>query len=85
LVMTVEPGFGGQKLITSSLDKIKELNSEKKKNGYKFIIEVDGGVTEDNINECVSYGAELVVAGNAVFSSHDPAEAIKNLLYKGNK
>jgi ribulose-phosphate 3-epimerase len=85
LIMTVEPGFGGQKLIPSALNKIKEIKDIKTKNSYKFIIEVDGGVTDENIHEYVSSGGELIVAGNAVFSTGDPASAIKNLLYKGMK
>jgi len=85
LVMTVEPGFGGQSLITSTLDKVKELKTIKEKKGLSFIIEVDGGVTEDNIHEYVKAGAELVVAGNAIFAAKDSALAIKNLLIKGAK
>jgi len=85
LVMTVEPGFGGQKLITHMLDKVRELKKIKEKNKYKFIIETDGGITEDNIKECADAGAELIVAGNAVFAASDPAQAIKNLIIKGSK
>lgn len=85
LVMSVEPGFGGQKMITHTLDKLRELKKVKEKTGAKFIIELDGGVTEDNIKECVDAGAELLVAGNAVFATKDPALAIKNLLIKGGK
>jgi ribulose-phosphate 3-epimerase len=85
LVMTVEPGFGGQSLIGSTLDKVRELKSIKEKKGYKFIIEVDGGVTEENIHEYVKAGAELVVAGNAIFAAKDPVGAITNLLVKGAK
>jgi len=85
LVMTVEPGFGGQKLITSALQKVRELKKIKEATKAKFIIEMDGGVTEENIKECVDAGAELIVAGNAVFAAKDPAEAIKNLLIKGAK
>jgi len=80
LVMTVNPGFGGQKLISSTLDKVKSLKNEKEKNGLNFVIEVDGGVSKDNISKYVSAGAELIVAGNAVFGSKDPAIAIKELL-----
>ncbi|MEI6092057.1 MAG: ribulose-phosphate 3-epimerase [bacterium] len=85
LVMSVEPGFGGQKLIPSTLNKIKELKNVKKEKGFNFIIEVDGGVTEDNIHEYVSAGAELVVAGNAVFADPEPTQAVKRLLLKGVK
>lgn len=85
LVMTVEPGFGGQKLITQALEKVRELKLIKERTNARFIIELDGGVSEDNINECVTAGAELIVAGNAVFATKDPARAIKNLLTKGAK
>ncbi|MCX6111941.1 MAG: ribulose-phosphate 3-epimerase [Proteobacteria bacterium] len=85
LVMTVEPGFGGQKLIPSAIDKIRELRKIKDKGKYKFIIEADGGVTEDNIHEYVGAGAELIVAGNAVFADPNPTEAVKRLLSKGVK
>lgn len=85
LVMTVEPGFGGQSLITSTLDKVRELKAIKENKNYKFIIEVDGGVTEENIHEYVKAGAELIVAGNAIFAAKDPVGAIKNLLVKGAK
>jgi len=85
LVMTVEPGFGGQKLIPSTIDKIKEIKKIKDKEGYKFVIEADGGVTEDNIHEYVNAGAELLVAGNAVFADANPTEAAKRLLSKGVK
>ena len=85
LIMTVEPGFSGQSLIRPALAKVKELKDIKEKKGLKFIIEVDGGVTEENIHEYVQAGAELVVAGNSVFAAKDPAVAIKNLLIKGAK
>ena len=83
--MSVEPGFGGQKMIMHTLEKLKELKKVKEITGAKFIIELDGGVTEDNIRDCVVAGAELLVAGNAVFATKDPATAIKNLLIKGAK
>ena len=85
LVMSVEPGFGGQKLITQTLEKVRELKLVKERTKAKFIIELDGGVCEENISECVNAGAELLVAGNAVFGAKDPARAIKNLLTKGAK
>jgi len=83
--MSVEPGFGGQKLMPQTLEKVRELKLVKERTNAKFIIELDGGVSEDNINECVTAGAELVVAGNAVFGAKDPARAVKNLLIKGVK
>ena len=67
LVMSVEPGFGGQKFIDSSIDKIKYLHNEKIKNNYKYIIEVDGGINTTTIKSVVSAGAELIVAGSSIF------------------
>lgn len=83
LVMTVNPGFGGQKLIPSVLEKVKELKKAKNDKGLDFIIELDGGVNDDNIKMCTEAGAELIVAGNAVFGSKDPVKAIEHLLVKG--
>ncbi len=83
LVMTVNPGFGGQKLISSVLDKVKELKKIKQEKKLDFIIELDGGVNEENIKSCTDAGAELIVAGNAIFGSADPLKAIQNLLAKG--
>jgi len=83
LVMTVNPGFSGQKLITSALEKVKELKKVRVEKKLDFVIEVDGGVTEDNISLYTKAGADIVVAGNAVFGSKNPGLAIKNLLTKG--
>jgi len=85
LVMTVEPGFGGQKLIPATIEKVRKLRRAKDSQKFNFIIEVDGGVTEDNIHEYVQAGAELIVAGNAVFGNNDPTGAVKRLLSKGAK
>lgn len=79
LIMTVEPGFGGQSLIEDCLDKVKKLR-EKFGN---LDIEVDGGIKCDNIEKAVSAGANIIVAGSAVFNSEDPARAVR--LLKGEK
>jgi len=71
LVMSVEPGFGGQKFMPEQLDKIKELAELKKENGYKYVIEIDGGIKLDNVKEVVDSGCEMVVAGSAVFGADD--------------
>lgn len=84
LIMTVNPGFGGQKLIESTLEKVKKIKEEKKKRGLDFIIEVDGGVNKDNVKKYVDAGAELVVAGNAVFGKGDPSKNIEELIKKGS-
>lgn len=72
LVMTVEPGFGGQALIPDTLDKISPLRDEIKRRGLDVDIEVDGGITADNVKELTSRGANVIVAGSAVFKAADP-------------
>lgn len=67
LVMTVEPGFGGQKLMSGCLDKVKELRSMVVKRGLDIDIEVDGGITADNVELALQAGANVIVAGSAVF------------------
>ncbi len=67
LVMSVEPGFGGQKLIPSTLKKIEQLKAIREAKGLSYLIEIDGGVNRENINQVVSCGADVVVAGTAVF------------------
>lgn len=67
LVMSVEPGFGGQKLMPGTLDKICELSQLRRREGYSYKLEIDGGVTHDNLREVVQCGTDVVVAGTAVF------------------
>ena len=71
LVMSVNPGFGGQKFIPRALDKIKGLDEIRKERGLDFLIEVDGGVTLDNAVEIAEAGADILVAGSAVFGAAD--------------
>ena len=68
LIMTVNPGYGGQKLIPYTLDKVRELRSMIRKKGLNTDIEVDGGVSLDNVSEILDAGANIIVAGSAVFS-----------------
>ncbi len=82
LVMSVYPGFGGQKFIEKSLDKIATLKEWKEKNGYKYLIEIDGGINMDTVAMAKNAGAEVLVAGNAVFSQPDMAKAILELKTK---
>src|ERR1700682_2197623 len=63
LVMSVNPGFGGRRFIPSALDKVRELTGMKRERGLQFPIEIDGGVTKDNVDEVVNAGVEWVVAG----------------------
>ena len=67
LIMTVNPGFGGQKLIPYTLDKVRELNTNANEKGLKLDIEVDGGIKLDNIDSVLEAGANIIVAGSAVF------------------
>jgi ribulose-phosphate 3-epimerase len=80
LVMSVNPGFGGQKFIEFSLDKIRRLASLRQELGLAFRIEVDGGVAHDTVERIVQAGAELLVAGNAVFGAGQPEENAHALL-----
>jgi len=80
LVMSVNPGFGGQKFIDFSLDKIRRLAELRAELGLSFQIEVDGGVAHDTVESVVQAGAELLVAGSAVYDSGDPERAARGLL-----
>jgi ribulose-phosphate 3-epimerase len=79
LVMTVEPGFGGQKMMEEALPKIQELRSEIERRGLSVFVQVDGGVTVDNIGRLASLGADTFVAGSAVFDFGLPADNIASL------
>lgn len=81
LVMSVNPGFGGQSFISNSLYKLQKLQEYKKEYGYDYIIEVDGGVNEKTIKQVSNAGAELLVAGSAVFNE----KGIKNNIEKLEK
>jgi len=80
LVMSVNPGFGGQKFIPFSLDKIRQLVELRGDLGLNFRIEVDGGVAHDTIGSVVEAGADLLVAGSAVFDSGHPEKEARTLL-----
>lgn len=83
LIMSVNPGFGGQKFIPQALDKVRKVKQMINESGSKALIEVDGGVTLENVGELVAAGVDALVAGNTVFSSPDPAETIKKLKQAG--
>ena len=80
LIMSVNPGFGGQKFIGFSLDKIRRLAQLRQELGLAFRIEVDGGVAHDTVARIVQAGADLLVAGNAVFGSGSPERDARALL-----
>lgn len=79
LLMSVNPGFGGQKFIPSVLDKIKELRALASKKNPNLLIEVDGGVNDKNAKELKEAGADILVAGSYVFKSDDYKKAIESL------
>jgi len=79
LIMSVNPGFGGQKFIPHSLEKIKQLRKMIDEKKLNVLIEVDGGVTVENAKDLVEAGVDVLVAGNTVFSSENPMETIKKL------
>ncbi len=79
LIMTVQAGFGGQSFIESCLDKVKEAKSLRDEHGYKYLIEVDGGVSGDKITLLKDAGVDIVVAGSAVFKSSSPKDVIKSM------
>ncbi|MBF0942188.1 MULTISPECIES: ribulose-phosphate 3-epimerase [Abiotrophia] len=79
LVMTVNPGFGGQAFIPATLDKVRQLADLRQKQGYDYLIEVDGGVNDKTAADCLAAGADILVAGSYVFGHSDPAQAIQTL------
>ena len=85
LIMTVEPGFGGQKLIPETLPKIRALKEYADANGYSIDIEVDGGIGPDNIGLLTQNGANVIVAGSAIFGADDYAKVIAKMLEEAEK
>lgn len=80
LLMSVNPGFGGQKFIKTSLDKLRRLKMMILERGLQTRIEIDGGVDEHNINEIAAAGADIAVAGSAIFGKENPTEAVRTLI-----
>ncbi len=79
LVMSVNPGFGGQKFIPYTLDKVRSLAQNRRERGLNFAIEIDGGVTLDNVGEIVKAGVDWAVAGSAIFGGGNPAKAFTEM------
>ncbi|MGN0658608.1 MAG: ribulose-phosphate 3-epimerase [Emergencia sp.] len=77
LIMSVNPGFGGQKFIPYALDKIRMLDALRREKGYHYDIEIDGGVTLDNAGEIAAAGCDILVAGSAVFGAEDIAGRVR--------
>jgi ribulose-phosphate 3-epimerase len=82
LVMSVNPGFGGQQFLDISISKIRRLEQIRRENGYHFQIEVDGGINLDNLPAVVQAGAEIIVAGASIFGTADPAAAVEAMRRK---
>ena len=78
--MSVNPGFGGQKFIENTFDKVAELRNLIINSGSSALIEIDGGVNEDNSNKLFDLGANVLVAGSTVFKSKNPTNTISNLI-----
>jgi ribulose-phosphate 3-epimerase len=79
LIMTVEPGFGGQSFMAEMLHKVKQARELINKDDLKLVIQVDGGVSANSIERCADAGADVFVAGNAVYKTDNPAAAIDQL------
>jgi ribulose-phosphate 3-epimerase len=79
LVMSVNPGFGGQQFIPHALHKVRELAARRKEHGLHFPIEIDGGVTRENIGRIIEAGVEWVVAGSSIFHSVNPPAAFEEM------
>ena len=85
LVMSVNPGFGGQKFIPGSLEKVRKLATMRNAKGLDYRIEIDGGVSLGNVADIARAGAEILVAGNAVFGKGNVKDNVKNLLKAANE
>ena len=79
LIMSVEPGFGGQEFIDSALDKIRYLKEARAKHGYNYLIEVDGGINKDTAKKCVDAGVDILVAGSYIFKAKNRKALIEEL------
>ncbi len=82
LVMSVTPGFGGQKFIENSLEKVRELAGLREAKKYNYMIEIDGGINQDNITKVVLAGCDVIVMGSAVFRNEDPGSWLESMRRK---
>lgn len=85
LVMTVRPGFGGQKLIPETLDKVRKVRRCIEKYGLNIDIEVDGGITVDNVGNCTAAGANVIVGGTSIFGAKKANAVIKEMRQKAKE
>ncbi len=83
LIMSVNPGFGGQKMIVETLKKVKDLDDFKKNKGYNYLISIDGGVNRDNAEEIRENGIDVLISGSSFFKSKNPIK--EAILISGNK
>jgi ribulose-phosphate 3-epimerase len=79
LVMSVNPGFGGQRFIPNALDKVRRLTQKKRERGLQFRVEIDGGITRENVADVVRAGVEWIVAGSSIFHTVNPAAAFEEM------
>lgn len=79
LVMTVEPGFGGQEMIPETIEKVREIKKYIDEKNLRINIEVDGGINENNAKDAIDAGANVIVAGSAIFKSKTPSKVIKKM------
>ncbi len=79
LIMSVNPGFGGQDFLPHSLVKVRQLAAKRRERGLHFAIEIDGGITPDNVGDAIRAGVEWVVAGSAIFHTVNPAAAFEQM------
>ena len=85
LVMTVEPGFGGQKMMPDMLKKVRAIREYANANNIEVDIQVDGGITPENLKYATSAGANVIVAGSAIFKAVDPSGVIADMIAEGEK
>ena len=85
LVMSVNPGFGGQAFIPGALGKIRQLRELRRSYNYAFRIEVDGGIGPENVAQVVRAGAQILVAGTSVFHTPDPAQAVRSMIQQASE
>lgn len=79
LVMSVNPGFGGQRFIPNALNKVRQLATRKRERGLQFPIQIDGGVTLENVSDVIRSGVEWVVAGSSIFHTVNPGAAFEEM------
>jgi ribulose-phosphate 3-epimerase len=79
LIMSVNPGFGGQHFIPRSLEKVRQLDRQRRERGLRLPIEIDGGITLENVQEVVRAGCDWIVTGSTIFHAEDPAAALRQM------